>query len=191
MPRIDAPTLAEHQVLRRQALVEAAAHLLGTEGPTAVTPAAVAALAVLARTSTYQYFPSTAALISAGAEERFAAIRAAVAGAVDPGAPAGERISGYVGALFDQAVTNLVGMEGVMSLPLPQECRSRLRQLHSEVLAPVVSAMAQAGVIDPAGTVVMVNGAVQAAARRVTEGADPDTVRRQVVAFVDGALFGS
>lgn len=191
MPRIDAPTLAEHQVLRRQALVEAAAHLLGTEGPTAVTPAAVAARAGLARTSTYQYFPSTAALISAGAEERFAAIRAAVAGAVDPGAPAGERISGYVGALFDQAVTNLVGMEGVMSLPLPQECRSRLRQLHSEVLAPVVSAMAQAGVIDPAGTVVMVNGAVQAAARRVTEGADPDTVRRQVVAFVDGALFGS
>lgn len=188
MPRIDAPTLAEHQALRRQALVEAAAHLLGTDGPAAVTPAAVAARAGLARTSTYQYFPSTAALISAAAEERFSAIRAAVVAAVDPAAPAGKRIGAYVGALFDQAVTSLVGMEGVMSLPLPEECRSRLRQLHSEVLAPMVAAMEQAGVLDPAGTVLMVNGAVQAAARRVAEGADHDTVRDGVVRFVERAL---
>ena len=57
MPRIDAPTVAEHHVMRRDAIIAAARDLLGTAGASAVTPAAVAGRSGLARTSVYQYFP--------------------------------------------------------------------------------------------------------------------------------------
>ena len=49
MPRITAPTLAEHQARQRDALVEAAVAILATEGVAAATPAAVGARAGLAR----------------------------------------------------------------------------------------------------------------------------------------------
>ena len=68
MPRIDAPTVAEHSAQRRAAIVDAAVDLLGREGITGVTPAAVASAAGLARSSVYQYFASTDALVAAGVE---------------------------------------------------------------------------------------------------------------------------
>ena len=75
MPRIEAPTLAEHHAQRRAAIVAAAVDLLGREGIGAVTPAAVASGSGLARSSLYQYFPSTAALVAAAVEESFTRTR--------------------------------------------------------------------------------------------------------------------
>ena len=61
MPRIDAPTVAEHHAQRRAALLAAAEELLAEQGVEAVTPAAVGARAGLARSSVYQYFSSSPA----------------------------------------------------------------------------------------------------------------------------------
>ncbi|MGB8020339.1 MAG: TetR family transcriptional regulator, partial [Candidatus Nanopelagicales bacterium] len=64
MPRIDAPTVAEHHQMRRAALIAAANDLLATEGVEAVTLGAVGAAAGLARSSVYQYFDSTGSLLA-------------------------------------------------------------------------------------------------------------------------------
>ena len=60
MPKISAPTVAEHRVRQRDALLHAATELLVDGGVSAVTPAAVGAAAGLARPSVYQYFSSGA-----------------------------------------------------------------------------------------------------------------------------------
>ncbi len=51
MPRIDAPTVAEHHQMRRAALMAAAGDLLATQGVESVTLGAVGAAAGLARSS--------------------------------------------------------------------------------------------------------------------------------------------
>lgn len=51
MPKISAPTVAEHRVRQRGALLRAAIELLVDGGVSAVTPAAVSAAAGLARPS--------------------------------------------------------------------------------------------------------------------------------------------
>ena len=48
MPKIEAPTVAEHRAMRRRAVVDNAVDLLVSEGPAALTPAAVAKLTGLA-----------------------------------------------------------------------------------------------------------------------------------------------
>ncbi len=42
VPKIEAPTVAEHHAMRRAAILDAATQLLSREGVQAVTPAAVA-----------------------------------------------------------------------------------------------------------------------------------------------------
>ena len=70
MPRISAPTVAQHRMRQRDALLHAATELLVSGGLSAVTPAAVGAAAGLARPSVYQYF-------SSGAQRPAAALAAA------------------------------------------------------------------------------------------------------------------
>ncbi len=132
MPRIEAPTLAEHQALRRSALVQAAAQILAVDGPHAITPAAVAAMAGLARSSTYQYFPSTAALIRAGVEEFFRAAMERIETEVPAeGAPM-DRIEAYIASTLDSAVSGHTAMMRLSSLDLPKECHDRVRELHDQ-----------------------------------------------------------
>ena len=71
MPKINASTVAEHRAHQREALIGAAIDILVNEGATAVTPAAVGARAGLARSSVYQYFDSSAALLATITEEAF------------------------------------------------------------------------------------------------------------------------
>jgi len=106
MPKIDAPTVVEHHARRRAAIVSAAVDLLGADGAGAVTPAAVAAVAGLARSSVYLYYPSTGALVGAAVEEVFrralADLTEAMAGARTPEA----RVTAYVDAGIDAAMAS-------------------------------------------------------------------------------------
>ena len=64
MPKIQAPSVVAHRELRRQQLMAAALELAMNEGAGAITVAAVAAKAGLARSSVYEYFESSADLVA-------------------------------------------------------------------------------------------------------------------------------
>ena len=190
MPRIDAPTVAEHHAQRRAALVSAAVDLLAHEGPTAVQPAGVAAGAGLARSSVYQYFPSTGALLGAAVEEMF---RRALADVEDPTAAAGsahDRVTAYVDAGLDAALAGHLPLPSYAGLALPGECQARVVALHVALMAPLVSALEDAGVDDATGVAGLVNGALGAGAAQIARGEDPATVRTRVRAFVAAAVTG-
>ena len=171
MPKINAPTLAEHHARQRRALLDAAREILETDGVAALTPAEVGQRAGLARSSVYQYFDSAAEMVAAVVEEAFpranAVLAAALQGVDDPLA----RIDTYV------TTTLRLGAEGahrmaaaLASADLPSHCAARLRQLHLEQAQPLFDAVAGLGRPDPQLTAILVGGLVQAALRQIEGG---------------------
>lgn len=188
MPRIAAPTVAEHHARRQADLVEAAVRLMAREGVAAVTPAAVASAAGLARSSVYQYYPSTGALIGAAVIETFHRALAVITAAVDAQPEPADRVSAYVVASIDAAASGHLPTAAFPAGDLPQECREGIVRLHGELLEPLVSAIAALGVHDPSGTAALVQGVVRAAAGRVERGEPVESVCSAAQAFVAAAL---
>lgn len=188
MPRIDAPTVAEHHVMRRDAIIAAARDLLGTAGASAVTPAAVAARSGLARTSVYQYFPSTGALLAAAVEATFtdssATLAAGVAQAGDPRA----RIHAYVRDALRLAARDHGPFHQLTLSDLPPECVARVRELHDELLAPLQSGIEDFGVRDTSLVTGLVFGAISAAVQLVDHGRDLAETTTATLSFIDAGL---
>lgn len=191
MPRIDAPTVAEHHVMRRAAIIAAARDLLGTAGASAVTPAAVAGRSGLARTSVYQYFPSTGALLAAAVEATFAEssdrLAAVVARAGDPRA----RIHAYVRDALRLAARDRGPFHQLALSDLPPECLARVRELHDELLAPLQTAIADLGVRDVTLVGGLVFGAISAAVQLVDHGRDMAGTTAATLSFIDAGLHAA
>ncbi|MCA0336756.1 MAG: TetR/AcrR family transcriptional regulator [Actinobacteria bacterium] len=188
MPRIDAPTVAEHSAQRRAAIVDAAVDLLGREGIAGVTPAAVASAAGLARSSVYQYFSSTDALVAAGVEEAFRRTRVLVDRGQARATTPAERVAAWVDSALDAAVAGHEPMSAYAAADLPDACRAAVAELHHGLAAPLVAALEEHGVSSPGPVAELVAGVVVAAAAQVARGQAVRTVRRRTRAFVLAAI---
>lgn len=189
MPKINASTVAEHRARRREVLIEAAIHILVNEGAAAVTPAAVGARAGLARSSVYQYFGSSAALLATITEEAFRrstdALNRAMAAADGPA----ERVE----AFFRESLR--LGAEGahrpaaaLMNAGLPPACEERLMELHLEQVEPFRAAVRQLGVPEPALTADLMAGMLHTALAAVEGGAALETVTERTLVLVRRCL---
>jgi len=183
VPKIDAPTVAEHHARRRAAIIGAAADLLG-QGPAAVTPAAVAGAAGLARSSVYQYYPSTGALLGAAVEETFARALAVLDVAMQASAGPRDRVVAYLDASLAAALAGHLPQAAYAGPQIPQACLDRVAELHAELVRPLVDALRAAGVTDPAGVAGLINGAVSAAATQVQRGEPLPAASERLRAFV-------
>ena len=192
MPRIDAPTVAEHHRRRRAELVAAGAVLLADGGIDAVSLAGVGAATGLARSSVYQYFDSSPALLAAVVEDVFPHSTARLRRAVDRATTPNEKIDAYVRTALDLATDashrSLYSLAGV---GLPLECRARIAELHEEQFAPLREAVAETGVADPVLTARLLLGVLQSATQAVVEGAPKARVTREVRAFVHAGIAGT
>jgi AcrR family transcriptional regulator len=189
MPRISAPTLAEHRSQQRAALLDAAESLVLESGPGAATFSAVAQRAGLARSSVYEYFPSPGALVADLVADRLRRwgdeTGRRLAGVDDPA----ERIGEYVRLSLSGTGQRHGGLAQVIAASdLPAECRTALVDLHDEVAAPLMTALAEIGVEDVPQASAHIAGVVDAARRRIAQGAP---VRSEIAAardFVLGAV---
>lgn len=196
MPRIEAPTVAEHREMRRREIVANAREVLMRDGAVEVTPATVAKASGLARSSVYQYFPTTGALVAAAIEDTFAVAQEQLDSAV---AAAGEdveaRLTAYVATTLELAAqghspSRTLGMSG-----LPDACLARLRELHDTLAAPFVSIVeAYAARVPGADARVLVGlaaGALNGAAVLVEHGASLPAVTDETVRFITAGLGGA
>lgn len=189
MPKINASTLAEHRARQREALVEAAIDILVNEGAAAVTPAAVGARAGLARSSVYQYFDSSAALLATITEEAFRRSNEALGAAMATAHTPLERVEAFVRESLR------LGAEGahrpaaaLVNAGLPPACQERLAELHREQVAPFRAAVRQLGVPEPALTADLVAGMLHSALAAVEHGAPLDTVTARTLTLVRRCL---
>lgn len=171
MPKIDAPTVAEHRVLRRNQLIEAAASLALEHGGARVTMSAIAKRAGLSRTAVYEYFGSStdllAELILDELEHWAHVLDLAVANEVDAEAKVRAWIRGALGYVAD-GHHELVKALGSISLPIERSHEVHLA--HRRLVDPLIKALRSMGLPDPVGTALMVNATVESATRRIERG---------------------
>ena len=187
MPRIEAATVAEHREMRHRAVIDNAVQLYLDEGPHGVTHAAVAKCTGLARSSVYQYFATSGALIGAAVEELFSRYTAEVVEAVDSaGADPGERLAAYVRVSLASADRNHAASGNLPDLP--EHCRVGLAHMHERLSAPLRDIMRDYEVEDVDHTTALAMGAVQGAVKLLDNGGDTATVTQTTIHFICRAV---
>jgi AcrR family transcriptional regulator len=177
MPKIDAPTVAEHHRQRREALLAAATRLLA-EGPLdCVTLAAVGEVVGLSRSSVYQYFDSTPALLAAVVEDAFPRAAQRLAQEIASAATPAGQIDTYVRVSLELASDPTHrSLEALAEAPLPPECRTRIRELHQQQYQPLRAALVAHGAPDADLAATLILGALHSANRAINGGAPRDRV---------------
>ena len=189
MPKISAPTLAEHQAYQRHALVAAAVEILADEGVSALTPASAGRRASLARSSTYQYFDSGAALLATAVEAAQADVQDAVTRATDAADGPDAVLAAYVDAVLSLATTTPSrAMRALDHAELPPMCTARLEELRAAQRQPLVDALGERGTPEPGPTAELVAALVDAGAAQCVAGNPVDVVRSRVLSLVLGGV---
>lgn len=190
MPKISAPTVAEHRASQRAALLRAAAEIVTDEGVDALKPAAVTARAGLARSSFYEYFASRDDLVVAIAVDAFDEwardLEVQLAGA-EPGLP---RLRRYIDATMAMSADGKHGLATVLQQAeiSPQRMEDVLA-LHDALLLPLMSVLRDAGVEDLRSTIPLVNGVLGAAVKQVSEGVDAEAVADRVFRMLTAGIL--
>ena len=172
MPRIAAPTVAEHHARQRRVLLDAARALLAETGQ-APSMAAVGRRAGLARSSVYQYFASPEALLEAVVADVFpewaTQVRERVVAACTPG----ERVWAYVEAnvaLFASAEQAVA--QALTRVVDPQVLRGPMQEFHAQLQVPLREALADLGEPDVAAMAELIDAVIVHASRGPGPGDD-------------------
>jgi AcrR family transcriptional regulator len=189
MPKIDAPTVAEHRANTERALLDAARELLLAGGRAAVTPAAVGAAVGLARSSVYTYFRTGEEILARIAAGAFASWAAQVGEAVSRAGDADARIDAYVRATLELAASGAHRV-AVLAGGMPRDHRARqqLTQAHHDLATLLRAALADRGDPDPALTAELVDGALSRAIGQLDAGRPGREVMPATLAFVRRAV---
>lgn len=192
MPRIDAPTVAEHRAARRRALLDAARGALTAEPDRLPSLAEVGALAGLSRSGVYEYFRSRDDLLRAVVSDSFPRwqqrLDAAVGAAPDPAA----RVLAYVRANLQLVADGEHALARTLAVVAPAEDLAReSRAFHEQLLLPVLDALRELGATDPETTAELVNALVHAASRRVEQTGDLERAYDATAALLAPYLGGA
>lgn len=189
MPRIAAPTVAEHHARQRSALLAAAERIVSDAGVEALTLAAVGRAAGLARSSVYQYFDSAPALVAALVEDLMPRSAAHLAEVTDRAGEARDRVEAFVASAIEAAAhPSHRALAALATADLPEECRARLAELHTEQQAPLRAALGDLGVPDAHLTADLLMGVVRAAAEAIASGRPLGQVTQRATALTRAAL---
>ena len=188
MPKISAPTVAEHRAAQRTALLTATEQLLVETGVAAVTPRAVAERAGLARSSFYEYFGSRDDVLTAvalAAFDRWAAeIEEALAGVTAP-----DRLRVYVETTMRMTGDGKHDIAALLQqAELSPSRHEDIMALHTVLLRPVVALLAEEGVPDAEAHAVLVQGLLNAGVQSVTHGADPGATAAMICGLLREGL---
>lgn len=177
MPKIDAPTVAEHHAARRRALLDAAHELLAASPDAVPSLARVAERAGLARSSVYHYFASSDDLLTAMVEDLFPRWNEQVVAEMAAVEDADERVLAYVRSNLRLVHEGAHAMTGALARHAPAAVTGeRMHQLHADLVTPLRETLAAAGEPDPDLAAELVTAVVNRAATLLEDGRPFDRV---------------
>ena len=184
MPKIDAPSLAEHRAARRRAILDAAHELLRAN-PEAPALGDVAERAGVARSSVYQYFASRRDLLAALAQDTFPRWAERVTGAMADAPTPADRVTAYALANLDLVAEgeHVVGT-ALAALAPGEEFDKQAREMHRQIQEPLIATLEELGAADPVAVAEMINGMVHAGTRLLESGHPLDEVRSNLLAVL-------
>lgn len=191
MPRIQAPTVAEHRAAQHRALLDAAREILAETGrPPTLTR--VAERAGLARPSLYQYFRSPEDLLIAVVEDVFPRWSARVAAAMDAAATPADRVLAYVLTNFELITEGEHALATVLAEIAPGDAvAEQSRAMHQQLLEPLAEALRELGVPTVPETAEMINAIMFAGSRLIESGTDLQTVWESARALLEPFVYAS
>lgn len=167
MPRIQAPTVAEHRQRQTRVILDAARALLASSSAP-LSLAAVGRQAGLPRSSVYQYFPSRDDLLAAVVADVFPDWARQVRQKVDAGKTPGERVWAYIRANVDLFASSEQAVARALASAVdPQVLQGPMDVFHAELRAPLTAALAELGEPEPAAMAELVNALILQVARDV------------------------
>lgn len=189
MPRIDAPTVAEHRAVRERSLLDAARALLTDRPDQVPTLAEVGERAGLSRSSVYQYFDSREDLLSAVVRDSFPRWQERLDAAIGAADGPRGRVLAFVRANLELVADGEHALARTLASVAPSEELARRSQtFHDRLLLPLRGALDELGVPDPETTTELLNALVHAASRRVEQTGDLERAYAATAALVDGYL---
>lgn len=189
MPRIEAPTVAEHRARQHAALLDVAERLLRDGGWNALTFAALGSGAGLARSSVYEYFETRGDAAVAVCERAFARWQERIETAMAEAATPAEQVAAYVRAQLALVVAgeHRIGAQ-IARAPLDPAARARIGAWHGRWRGLLHAPLGALGVAEPELAAGHVQGVVEAATRQLEAApADAERIVRAALAFVAAA----
>lgn len=191
MPKISAPTVAEHRAVQRAALVRAGGEVLVESGLAGVSAGTVCERTGMSRSSFYGYFPSKDDLLVAIAldaiEQWDAELERTLAGA-EPGI---DELQAFVDATMAMTADGRHEIAGALrDARLSPSRMDDLMKLHDALLRPLVRVLGDLGVPSPATAALLVQGVLGAGMEMVSHGEDPRSVAREVFRLVSRGVVG-
>lgn len=170
--------------MQRAALLDAARSLLSEGGTEALTFPALAERTGLARSSVYEYFRSRAAVVEELCEVDFPVWAAEVSAAMAAADGAEATVEAYV-----RRQLALVGdrrhraVVAISAGELDAGARDKIRAAHGGLVTLIGEALAEMGHAEPRLAAMLLQGVVDAAARRIELGAaeDPSAITEAAV----------
>jgi AcrR family transcriptional regulator len=188
MPRISAPSIAEHREARRDALLAAAAQLMLSGSP--FTVAQVASEVGLSRSAVYEYYASAADLIADVLVDEMALwvdeMSPMIEAETDPMARIETWVRGVLGYVKDG---RHILVKSAGSVELPEARRAQVSSMHRELVAPLVQALAELEVADVRQYSAFCWGVLDSAITRVeSQGFDSIAEGDAVMAFIKSGV---
>jgi AcrR family transcriptional regulator len=185
LPKIDAPTIAEHVSRREAEILDAAVDLFAKQGLTDTSMAEIADAVGVARSAIYRYFPSKEHILLTSFERRIPETIAAADRAVAQGTTPLEKLERWLTFQVDYSVdpAHEIGRRIQVELHrLPVEFQEAVAAGHSQLWATldelVESVLTVSGDMSDAGLVAqMIGGLLNATTLWSMEGGDPEVAK--------------
>jgi len=189
MPKIKAASLLENREFRRQQLINAAMELAIAGGAEAITVAAVASKAGLARSSIYEYFSSSADLVADLVLEELdyytKRLADAVGGATDPY----EKIELWIAeSLRYVADGRHMLVKSLNTINTPDFRKEEISLGHRNMLAPLRQSLMETGIKDSQSAAAFLSGVTDTASIRIDAGNDAELEIQNAVIFALAGL---
>ncbi|MEU8797569.1 helix-turn-helix domain-containing protein [Spirillospora sp. NPDC048819] len=166
MPRISESTVAAHRARQLRTLLDAARALVAEEGIEALSLAALARRVGLSRPGLYEYFRSKDDLVAAIVEEELPRWASLVEDALTGPGDLEGKVEAYIrvqlGVMTDGRHAAAVALA---EHALAEPALERIRVGHAQLLRPLVTALDEGGVAEPALRAELIQGLVDTAAR--------------------------
>ena len=189
MPKISAPTIHEHRELRRQQLISAALELALDQGAEAVSVAAVAKKAGLARSSIYEYFASSADLIADLIIEELDYYSNRLAHAIVDVTDPFEKIEHWIAeGLGYVADGRHMLVKSLNTISTPESRKEEISMGHRKMIAPLRQALTETGIEDPAAAAAFLSSVTDAASIRIDAGNDAELEIQSAITFAVAGL---
>lgn len=189
MPKILAPNLALHRERRRQQLMNAAMELALAGGAESITVAAVAAKAGLARSSIYEYFASSADLVTDLVIEELESYTQLLAQAVSGATEPFLRIELWISeSLRYVADGRHMLVKSLNTISTPDQRKDEILMGHKRMMAPLQQSLLQTGITDVRGAAALLASVTDAASMRIDAGNDAELEIQTAVTFALAGL---